>query len=296
MELQWRTCGRTSAWHWAWAVAHGLPIHGDVPPELKTAADSMQQLAKIMDVPEPRLWHTVIGLAPLVSRPTDLVQRTLVRLLPSAARTTTRIEALTAIARQVESAFGQAAPQFESEIGLRVGPIKHQWQEHGPGLMRHIETLMGADLLVERAEVVLVQPLTGGFGLAHLDTNRVHLEAVLTNPTADLPETLRLAWLLTQLDLDRPVYSDNVHRDRLHRLAALAMLAPTLAAAQELGLTTFDAQRVAQAITQWRLESTDPQRDAAVVVSWWETFQNMQPTVAIGLVALDRLLETENPS
>ena len=242
MQLEWRTCQRTSAWHWAWVASRGLPTRADVPSELISASEQVADMARRMQVPPSRLWQLLVELAPLVSRPAELVDRIMVRLLPPAARTTTRWEQLDEIVRRIESAFERAIPRFDAEIGLRGGPLRSQWEEHGPGLMHAIAKLMGPHLLVDQAEVVLVQPLAGGFGWAHMNTNRVHVEAVLTHPSSDLPETLRLAWLLSQLDLDRPVYSDAVHRD--HQ-------------------------------------------------SWWETFRHMRPTVATGLVALDRLLHPD---
>jgi len=50
----------------------------------------------------------------------------------------------------------------------------------------------------------------GGAGAAQLRTNSVRLEAVLTHPDPQLPETLRLGWLLSQLNQDLPIYSDTI--------------------------------------------------------------------------------------
>ena len=47
---------------------------------------------------------------------------------------------------------------------------------------------------------------------------------LLTNIEPRLPETLRLAWLLGQLNLDRPIYSDRVHGHALGEVAELALM------------------------------------------------------------------------
>ncbi len=120
---------------------------------------------------------------------------------------------------------------------MRVGPLQSAWEARGPGLLAMIKRSTDADFLVESAGIVLVQPVVGGDGLAHLYTNRVHIEAVLTDIDRALPETLRLAWLLGQLNLDRPIYSDRVHGHALGEVAELALMPVVLAAAEEVELT-----------------------------------------------------------
>src|SRR5439155_20152019 len=99
----------------------------------------------------------------------------------------------------------------------------------------------------------LVNPALGGGGEAHLAYNSLRIEAVLANPNAELPEVVRLAWLIAQLQLDLPKYSDTIHADRLPQIARYAMLPPTLLAAEAVELMRFTPELIGQAISVWRL-------------------------------------------
>ena len=68
--------------------------------------------------------------------------------------------------------------------------------------MAAIGRLTERELVVERADVILVHPVLGGGGWAYPPYNAVCFEAVLANPIAELPEVVRLGWLLAQLNLD----------------------------------------------------------------------------------------------
>ena len=114
--------------------------------------------------------------------------------------------------RVIKASFEKQFPHFLDEIPLRVRPLQQLWESCGPGLIRMIQNFTHPELMVPTARVFLVQPILGGFGYAHLATNSLHFEAVLTNEIPELPETLRLAWLLSQLDMERPVYSDLINR------------------------------------------------------------------------------------
>src|SRR5262249_29629876 len=102
----------------------------------------------------------------------------------------------------VERVFRQRFPECADELVLRGRPLEVQWEARGPGLLKQLAELTAPELLVEQAEVVLVQPAYGGGGEAYLSYNAVHVEALLANPVSELPEVLRLGWLLAQLNLD----------------------------------------------------------------------------------------------
>ena len=53
--------------------------------------------------------------------------------------------------------------------------------------------------MLPQCDVLLIHPALGGAGEAHLAYNSVRIEAVLANPNADLPEVVRLAWLIAQV-------------------------------------------------------------------------------------------------
>jgi hypothetical protein len=216
----------------------------------------------------------------------------MVRLLPEALRTDNLRSQLVAGLMDVQRAFSLEAPDYLNEIKLRERPLQEQWEAVGPGLWYQLKQILKADLLVEQARVILVQPVLGGFGRAHLQANCCHIEAVLTNADPILTEVLRLFWLLAQLDFDRPIYSQHINSMRLNEVAGMAMLPPVLQAAQNLGFAQLDDQTILRAMIQWRLqpEGNHARALAEVLMVWWETYQSGDNNWTVALTGLDRML------
>jgi hypothetical protein len=190
----------------------------------------------------------------------------------------------------LESAFLGAVQGVVDELELRSGPLREQWEAWGPGFLAAIERLTERAILAESAEVVLVYPALGGAAAAHLPYNNVTIEALLTNPHGELPEVVRLGWLLSTLNLDLPKYSEVIPSKRLTRLAPLAMLPVAMEAAAEVELTPGGAALLARAIAAWRLADSDAEPLAKILQEWWQTYQDRRPAWSVALAALDRML------
>lgn len=186
----------------------------------------------------------------------------------------------------LEAAFARAHPGLLEELELRSEPLRLQWEARGAGLMKGLGRLFDPDLVVEQADVILVQPALGGGGGAHPPYNSLHIEAVLTNPLAELPEVVRLGWLWSQLNLDLPKFQDALHRDRLHEIGRLAMIPAVLAAAEEVELARLDEATLATALTAWRISGAEPFQ----LLEWWETLESGSANWNVALGALDRML------
>ena len=107
----------------------------------------------------------------------------------------------------------------------------------------------------------------------------------------ELPELLRLAWLLSLLNLDLPRYSEGVRPSRLATVAGLAMLPLTLAAAAEVQLARSDPETIGQALQAWLAPPNEAQAWTGILSQWWETYCTLRPAWATALQALDRLLD-----
>jgi hypothetical protein len=112
---------------------------------------------------------------------------------------------------------------------------------------------------------------------------------VLTNNIPQLPEVVRLGWLLAQLHCDLPGFSESLPADRLPGLAQLALLPPALLAAQELELAEFNPQTLRTALSAW-LETPADKATAESLTVWWQTYQETRPEWNTALAALDRLV------
>jgi hypothetical protein len=191
---------------------------------------------------------------------------------------------------EMQAAVRNALPKLVEELALRERPLREQWDARGPGLLHQVAQLSEEQLVPEEAEVLLVHPAFGGGGAAHLPFNSVRIEAVLANPHVELPEVVRLAWLVAQLHLDLPVYCDAIHADRLPHIARLAMLPAVLKAAGTVELVRYSPQLIEQALRAWQL-AVPPGVDIVGLVSdWWETYQLDQPPFRVALTALDQMM------
>lgn len=272
MELRWLPNVDVSALHTAWVLASGRQlIQPQLAESMAAPAEQLQRLVTSWQVPPSVFWRQLLGLAadlPVNSELADRLYRRLVGGSPGDAVISQAVQAIAAC----KNGFRQAFPKALEELQLRVGPLEAAWEARGPGLLAMMQRSTEAEFLVEVAGVVLVQPVVGGDGLAHLYCNRVHIEAVLTNVEPRLPETLRLAWLLGQLNLDRPIYSDRVHGHALGEVAELALMPVLLAAAEEVELTQLNPQTLELALRCWaRKPAGECSALCDTLMAWWET-------------------------
>jgi hypothetical protein len=215
----------------------------------------------------------------------QLVEITLTRLHGgSAEHVVSQIAAAIGI---LESKLLAARPEMVKGLALRSRPLQEQWQARGPGLLRQLAKLTDDSFVAPSAAVVLVTPWVGGHGRADLKANRVLFEAVLANPHDDMPETLRLGWLLAQLQADVPIYSEAISTGALERMTALATVPAILSAAQEVEWATCDAATITRALSCWYPDAL-PFADG--LTRWWQAYEGGNRSWAVAWRALEPLL------
>ncbi len=232
-----------------------------------------------------------------------LAKSALIKLNGEAAASDALVSNLAAWISSTERVYydwhrGKNRTPLVDEITTRTAPLRQQWDARGPGMLREVGQLTEPWFVAEQATVVVVLPIVGGHGFAHLPVNHVTFEAVLTNPHAALPESVRLAWLLGQLPFDLSAVSEHVPAGRVAQLAQMAMLAPTLTAAEEVELAQCSEADIANAAIVWGLASTqvDAQQIARTIWQWWTTYQAGRVSWTIALTALDQLLSAAGRS
>jgi hypothetical protein len=291
VEVAFSAPALTSSLHAASAAAVGLPL---VDPQLAAAiqAPARHLASEVVaaGLPAERYWDHLIALSATMPSPRQLVQRAIVKAAGNIARMESAISTISAAVAGVESAFRAALPNWDEELALRCRPLMEQWEARGPGMLRQTALTTEESLIPPRCDVAFVYPVLGGAGEAHLPYNLARLEAVLANPIAELPEVVRLTWLISQVQLDLPIYSEHVHRDRLPQVARLAMLPVTLAAAEYVELAKLSPQTVSRAIDAWRLTVPPGVDGAATALHWWQTYQETRPPWPVALAALDQML------
>jgi hypothetical protein len=195
------------------------------------------------------------------------------------------------LARRIGSlwvAVREADPGALEELELRSRPLREEWETRGPGLLATLALLTERDLVVEGAEVILLEGVMGGGGSAHALYNALAIEAVSADPVAELPEIARLGWLWAQLNLDLPKYQDHVGRALTCDVGPLAVLPPLLAAASEVELVKFNRRLLETALAAWNA----PPVDVDELFGWWETYQASNPAWSVALAALAQMVDS----
>lgn len=298
MQLTWRASQSASCFHAAVAATEGYAL---ADQQLAAAIDRPRKsLCQEIDFARLRPATILREMYALAAAGIEgdrlLVERTLARKAGMANVSETLLQRLTGQVRDLEVAYrnyhaSRKGPPLVEELDLRSQPLRQQWQAYGPGLLNQIGRLTEPELLAESAEIVLVQPAIGGHGVAHLGNNRLTFEAVLANPVPELPEVVRLAWLLAQLQIDLPRYSDRIARERLDSLATHATLPPTLAAAREVEIVPSGTESALQALNAWHMGAAASRESrAAALADWWGAFEENPPAWPVALAALDALL------
>jgi hypothetical protein len=235
-------------------------------------------------------WRHLLPLSAQAKARRDLVDVVLRKTGTSEQDHGRAVERIVPPLATVEMAYREIHSKLDFELENRILPIQQQWEARGPGLWFHLRRHMPEEMLVDQADVILVHPVSGGGGRPHLLYNSVRLEAVLYHPHPELPETVRLAWLLAQLQMDLPIISETVHRDRLELIAGLALLPPILEAAHQVELVAPPETSLPRALKLWNLLPPRAQLDAAGLATWWQAREARDTPWHVALAALDRMV------
>jgi hypothetical protein len=188
-------------------------------------------------------------------------------------------------------AYVKALPGLDGTLARAIEELRPRWDRRGVAVLTGVANGTEPAVLVEEATVAVVHPALGGGGTACLPYRTACLEAVPADPVAELPEVVRLAWLLGQLNLGVPRYADGVRHHPPATVAALAMVPVVLAAAEMPELARCDGPTIGLAVQAWlRPAAEDAETWAAVLTEWWEVYRTLRPAWATALQALDQLL------
>lgn len=296
MEIRWRSSPLVSAIHVAYCIAGGRQLTCQLSEDFRQSCVELNQLPTAFHTQAWQFWSEMLtcageGLsrgefAKLLLRRCGVLEQSRPGLLPL----------VSGLIANLELSFAGQFPKFSEEIRLRSQLLEQLWMSYGPGLMHSIGRQTESELIVESAQVFVLQPIVGGAGYATLRSNRAYLEGILANVQPVLPEYLRLAHLVAQLDFERPVFSELIHGYRLPLIAGLSTLPATLRAAEELGLCAVDEKLLTEAVRLWVLSEhqespiTDAQVLAMTLNTWWETYQASRPAWRVALTALERMI------
>jgi hypothetical protein len=292
INLRWIASVSASCLHAADAFVRGNPlVDSRVTAAVSAPASGLRDEILASPLPPQRFWRQLLSLAHQIENNRELAAVAIRKTVGSSIALEPLANRIAGWLTTLEKEMQAAIPGMVDELDLRSRPLRELWDARGPGLLHSVAQLTDERLLVENAEVVLVLPVLGGGGAGHLSNNSVRIEAVLTNNLPQLPEVVRLGWLLAQLNCDLPMFSESISADRLPAVAQLALLPPVLQAAETVEWSAFNPQTVADALAAWHLDlPTDPDMADSLLV-WWQTYQETRPDWKTALAALDRMIQ-----
>ena len=292
-RLHWQASLSASALHSANGLLSGQRLkRRDLADCLLGSAQALAHDVSALGIPRDPFFVHAPALAAGIDNNVQLAECILLKTLGGPGNHS-RVERLAGRIGDLEAAFGRAVPQALDSITQDGLSMKAKWDEHGSRLLPRVAELTGVPLIPERADVILVYPALGGGGAAHLLYNSIRLEVQPTDPCPELPEVVRIAWLLSQLNVDLPDVSEGISGARLPQLAGLAMIPIVLHAAQSMDLASSHTPRIKQACLAWLGETMVSEALIESLLNWWSVYTVQKPPIVVALTALDQMLGDE---
>lgn len=291
LQVTWKASFSASCLHALGCMHEGLPIADrQVAAILQPGLQQLLEEFEAAGLDAQQMLPTLIATAGEIDNTRQMVETVLRRLNGPHTVSETTVSHLSACISGIENSLQREFPELVDQLVLRGKPLRQHWEARGPGLLRELGRLTDEGFPPATAHVVLVHPLVGGHGRAHLLSNRITFEAVLANPHHQLPETLRLGWLISQLNIDVPRYGDEVKRQRQPLVAQLATLPAILTAAEIVEWAHYSPEMLTTALECWHLAPFCSVQQREALHQWWQTYLDSHTRWTVALVALDELL------
>lgn len=292
LELRWQESPWTSCLHAAQILAGNAPQHvseallAQVAPPARRLVEEVERAG----IAPKLFWRHALPLSAQLSSKDELARVVLRKTRGIELSDSAYAMNIAGALSDLANAYQAAVPKAEQELSLRRRPIQEAWEARGPGLIYFLNRVLPEDFIPELATIILVLPISAGRGTAHLSYNTLRLEAVLYDPNPQLPEVARLGWLISQLNIDLPKYSELIEPSRVPLVARLATLPAILYAAEEVELIRPGTVTLADALQLWQVAHTGHESLAEIVSRWWQTQEAQQVPWHVALAGLDRML------
>lgn len=300
-ELRWIASQSASCLHAAEALRRGQSLV-DAKLEASITEPARQLFAEVnaCGLPVERFFYHLVPLSAGIENNRELAELALRKTIGSSPWANSMTGLLAGCIGDLEAAVRRDFPDMVDELVSLVGPMEGEWNKLGHAILQQVGQLVDERLIVPRADVVVVHPATGSGWQAHLDYNSVRVEPAPVDSANDPPQIVRLAWLLAQLNVDLPMFSERIPTHHRPAIGALAMLPPVLTAAAGLELAEYDLPTIRLALDAWQVDVESNVDTAETVADWWETYTAARPPVNVALAALHQMVydlrqDSDNP-
>ena len=289
-QLDWQASRLASCLHAADALARGKSLaDSTLASIISYPVHRLTQELQTNQIPSEVFWTQLVDLSLQVDDVSQLVEGALDQSVKGDL-IKTAVNHISTLVNEIVADIVQHLGKIDELLKLRAGPIRQQWEARGPGMMGRIAKFSNESLVIDNATVVLVLPALGGGGNVHPKQNCVRFEAVLTDAFGQLPETVRLAWLLTQLALIRSkqfVESAMTSSAIVNRLAALTL---AMAAADFVELAQLNETTLNSAVESWIPSDRESASLASITYEWWRGFAAEESPITTEIQRLDEML------
>lgn len=290
MNLTWTPSASASSLYAVWRLRQGPPLlSADLASALEEPAEALLNAMEVAGAEPNRTLQWLVALSANIESNQQLAEQALTRVL-GRTKASSQAPRLIGPLTTLEHVFERQMPSLPDDLRLREQPLRMQWEAHGPGLLYTLARAAEPELLVSDAQVVLVTPVSGGGGVPHPLLNQVTFEAVVTDVVPQLPEILRLAWLLAHLNLDLPRYGERLPHQQRETVGSLALIPLVLFSAERLELAACDKAHFRAAIKAWLPHDASLAERVDTLHAWWEVYLDSRPTIEAGLLALAHML------
>ncbi len=291
IEIRWTVSHSASCVYAADLLRRGRSIvDRRLADAVADPAGKLIEEVNVAGLPVDRIWRHLLPLSARIESNHQLVETVLKKTMGADYSIGSITERLAGRIADLEAAAANAFPALLDEVSVGVPHLTEPWNVRGAALLQSIGRLTDERLVDSGAEVSLVYPSGGGGGVANLLYNSAIVEAVAADPVPQLPELLRLSWLLSQLNIDVPIFSENIIMDHRPLVASLAMLPATLAAAERVELARCDPATISMSLQSWHVVGPAGIDLSDVVISWWETYASSRPAWNVALSALEQMV------
>ena len=200
-------------------------------------------------------------------------------------------------------------PRLLDQLELRSRPLRERWDTVGRGVLNQVAKQIWGQSPPKNwwpasVDGLFVQPLRGGDGGFEPGSDEgknaaIWIEAMLTDVLPNVPEVVRVAWLVTRVAIEQHIAQKSLTSKpgdstfgrpaSLTSAWAFASVPLVLRSAAELDLVSHSALPISAAIRLWRLSDAAIAGD--VLTQWWEKLDRDPQPLPVALKSLSQAIE-----
>lgn len=288
VKVKWKPQSRLSAVHAAYAVASGRPCADRKTEEaLAPAVTEINQRLLSASLDVHAFWQRLMVEAAEDREDRSAIEIALVAAGCSELQLESIASAIHSHLRECRTVVQERFPKLAEQLVLRGRPLIERFDAYGPGLLRGVtdyvwDNCPPKDWWPPKYEGLLLQPILGGAGDYDAERERFWVEAILADVEPEVPEVLRVVYLITMATMGRHTRSKS--GDSSHSIPwSLGLVPIVLKIGAGVGLVPGGELPVSLACRLWQVGDASTSREVA---QWWRGFESDRQPLPVALKGL----------